>query len=584
MPRFDRILAQTRFTEHTVMALCGVVIGILGGLGALGFKLLIKIGQYLFYGPGHDLLEIAQGLPTYHKIIAPVVGGFIVGPIIYYLAREAKGHGVPEVMESIVIRGGVIRPRVVLIKALASATSIGSGGSVGREGPIVQIGSALASTFGQILKVSGERMRTFVGCGAAAGIAATFNAPIAGALFSLEIVLGDWGISRFTPIVISSVMATVVTRHFKGNFPTFEAPSYEMVSPLELGPYIILGLLVGLVGWIFIVVLYRSEDIFDASPLPEQIRPALGGLLVGSLGIFWPHVLGVGYESINLALDGQMVWGLMGALIIIKMLATSLTIGSGHSGGIFTPCLFMGAMTGGLFGYYVHSLFPAYTASSGAYALVAMGAMVAATTQAPITAIIIVFELTRSYTIILPLMTACIVANIVSVSLSRESIYTLKLARRGLSIVAGREVSVMKALRVNEVMTDRMRTFYEGTPLSTLLDEALSSPYSYFPVVDGNGHMTGIFSLQDLRMVLMEDMATLGPLVVARDIATTDGLITVTPEDDLDLVFQKFGQKNIEEIPVVSPEEPSRVIAMVRRKDVIEAYNKEILRRTATQA
>jgi CIC family chloride channel protein len=294
--------------------------------------------------------------------------------------------------------------------------------------------------------------------------------------------------------------------------------------------------------------------------------------------------LGVGYESINLALDGQMVWGLMGALIIIKMLATSLTIGSGHSGGIFTPCLFMGAMTGGLFGHFVHSLFPAYTASSGAYSLVAMGAMVAATTQAPITAIIIVFEMTGSYAIILPLMTACIVANIVSVSLSRESIYTLKLARRGLSIVAGREVSVMAALRVNEVMTDRMRTFYEGTPLPTLLDEALSSPYSYFPVVNGKGDMTGIFSLQDLRMVLMEDVAALGSLIVAKDIATTDGLITVTPEDDLDSVFKKFGQKNIEEIPVVSPEEPSRVIAMIRRKDVIEAYNKEILRRTATQA
>jgi CIC family chloride channel protein len=270
----------------------------------------------------------------------------------------------------------------------------------------------------------------------------------------------------------------------------------------------------------------------------------------------------------------------MATLIVIKLLATSVTIGAGHSGGIFTPSLFMGAMTGGFFGYILHSLFPAYTASSGAYALVAMAAMVAAATHAPITAIIIVFELTGSYTIILPLMSACITATIVSASLSRESIYTLKLARRGLSIVAGREVSVMKSLHVKEVMTDRMRTFYEGTPLPVLLDEALNSPFSYFPIVDGKGLMTGIFSLQDLRMVLMEDLSALGPLVVAKDIATTDGLITVTPDDDLDLVFQKFGQKNIEEIPVVDPHEPRRVLGMVRRKDVIEAYNKEILRRT----
>ena len=584
MPRFDRLLARTRLTDQTVMVLCGLVIGVLGGLGALGFKLLIRVSQRLFYGPGHDLLEIAQGLPTSHKLLAPVIGGFIVGPIIYYIAREAKGHGVPEVMEAIVIRGGVIRPRVVLIKALASATSIGSGGSVGREGPIVQIGSALASTLGQILKVSGERMRTFVGCGAAAGIAATFNAPIAGALFSLEIILGDFGISQFTPIIIASVMATVVTRYFKGNFPTFDAPAYEMVSPLELIPYIVLGLLVGLVGWLFIVVIYKFEDLFDASPIPEQVRPALGGLLVGAIALFWPHILGVGYESINRVLDGELLWGLMGILILMKMLATSITIGSGHSGGIFTPSLFMGAMTGGFFGYHIHNLFPAYTASSGAYALVAMGAMVAAATQAPITAIIIVFELTGSYAIILPLMVACIIANIVSTSLSRESIYTLKLARRGLSIAGGREVSVMKALRVSEVMTDRMRTFHQGTPLPTLVAEALNSPYSYFPVVDGKGQMTGIFSLQDLRIVLMEDMATLGPLIVAKDIATTEELITVTPEDDLDMVFQKFGQKNIEEIPVVSPEDSTQLLGMVRRKDVIEAYNKEIIRRSAVQA
>jgi CIC family chloride channel protein len=302
--------------------------------------------------------------------------------------------------------------------------------------------------------------------------------------------------------------------------------------------------------------------------------------MIGAIGLFWPHIFGVGYESINKALHGELVWSLMGVLILIKLAATAMTIGSGHSGGIFTPSLFMGAMTGGFFGYHLHSLFPAYTASSGAYALVAMGAMVAATTHAPITAIIIVFELTGSYSIILPLMSACIISTIVSSSLSRESIYTLKLARRGLSIVAGREVSVMKSLHVREVMTERMRTFYEGTPLTALMDEALSSPYSYFPIVDGKGDMTGIFSLQDLRMLMMEDVSHLGPLVVAKDISTVDGIITVTPDDDLDVVFQKFGQKNIEEIPVVKPENPSRVVGMVRRKDVIEAYNKEILRRS----
>ena len=583
MPRFDRFLTRTQLTEHTVMVLCGVVIGILGGLGAVGFRFLIRLFQRLFFGPGLNLLEFVWALPWYHKLLAPAIGGAVVGPIIYFFAREAKGHGVPEVMEAVVMRGGVIRPRVVGVKALVSALTIGCGGSVGREGPIVQIGSAIGSTLGQLLKVSGERMRTFVGCGAAAGIAATFNAPIAGAMFSVEIILGDFALARFSPIVISSVVATVVSRHFLGDFPALQAPPYRLVHAFELLPYLILGLAAGLVAYLFIYLLYRCEDLFDASPLPEAARPAIGGLLIGAIALAFPHIYGVGYETITLSLREQAPFLLLLTLVFIKMLATSLTIGSGQSGGIFAPSLFIGAMTGGAVGTLVHRLFPSITATSGAYALVGMGAVVAATTHAPITAIIIVFEMTGSYTIILPLMVACIIATIVTTSLSRESIYTLKIARRGLSIVAGREVSVMKALRVNEVMTDRMHTFYEGTPLSTLLEEALNSPCSYFPVVDGKGDMTGIFSLQDLRMVLMEDVAALGPLIVARDIATTDGLITVTPEDDLDSVFKKFGQKNIEEIPVVSPEEPSRVIAMVRRKDVIEAYNKEILRRTATQ-
>ncbi len=583
MLRFDRLLARAQFTEHTVMVLCGLVIGVLGGLGAVGFRFLIRFFQRVFFGPGLNLLEIAGALPWYHKLLVPALGGALVGPIIYYFAREAKGHGVPEVMEAVVIRGGVIRPRVVGVKALASALTIACGGSVGREGPIVQIGSAMGSTLGQMLKVSGERMRTLVGCGAAAGIAATFNAPIAGALFSMEIILGNFGLASFSPIVISSVIATVISRHFLGDFPAFQVPPYQFVHPFELLPYFLLGVAAGLVARLFIYLLYRCADLFDASPLPEVARPALGGLLIGAIALAFPHIYGIGYETITLSLREQAPFLLLLTLVFIKLLATSLTIGSGQSGGIFAPSLFIGAMTGGAVGTLVHRLFPSITATSGAYALVGMGAVVAATTHAPITAIIIVFEMTGSYTIILPLMTACIIATIVTTSLSRESIYTMKLARRGLSIVAGREVSVMKALRVSEVMTDRMRTFHQGTPLPTLVTEALNSPFSYFPVVDGKGKMTGIFSLQDLRVSLMEDLTTLGPLIVAEDIATTDGLITVTPEDDLDMVFQKFGQKNIEEIPVVSPEDSTRLMGMVRRKDVIEAYNKEIIRRSAAR-
>jgi CIC family chloride channel protein len=452
---------------------------------------------------------------------------------------------------------------------------------VGREGPIVQIGSALGSTLGQLLKVSGERLRTFVGCGAAAGLAATFNAPIAGALFSVEVILGDFGLARFSPIVISSVMATVVSRHFLGDFPAFEVPPYHFVHPFELLPYLLLGLAAGLVARLFIILLYRCEDIFDNSPLPGVVRPALGGLLIGTIALAFPHIYGVGYETINMALRGLAVPLLLLALVFIKVLATSLTLGSGQSGGIFAPSLFIGAMTGGVVGTAAHTLFPTLTATPGAYALVGMGAVVAATTHAPISAIIIVFELTDSYTVILPLMISCIIATIVSTALNPESIYTLKLARRGLKIKAGLEESVLMSLRVREVMNDRVQLLPENMPVDALLSTALTSPYSHFPLVDERGLMTGIISHQDLRLAVTYQDDLRG-LLVARDLGTTEGLLTVFPDDDLYTVFQRFAEKRIDEIPVVDPEEPRRVVGMVSHKEVLAAYNRDLLRRSAT--
>ncbi|MDA2916409.1 chloride channel protein [Nitrospinae bacterium AH_259_B05_G02_I21] len=509
------------------------------------------------------------------------MGGAIVGPIIYFLAREAKGTGVPVVMEAVVIRGGAIRPRVVMVKALVSALTIGSGGSVGREGPIVHIGSALGSALGQMLKVSGERLRTFVGCGAAAGIAATFNAPIAGALFSVEVILGDFGLARFSPIVISSVVATVISRYFLGDFPAFRVPLYRFVHAFELLPYLLLGVAAGLVGRLFIFLLYRCEDLFEASPLPEAVRPALGGLLIGTIALAFPHIYGVGYETINLSLREQVPYLLLLSLVFFKMLATAIAIGSGQSGGIFAPSLFIGAMTGGAVGAVAHSLFPALTATSGAYALVGMGAVVAATTHAPITAIIILFELTGSYTIILPLMVSCITAILISAAINKESVYTLRLARRGLSIRAGLEETVLKTLRVRDVMSDRFQCLPEDMPLEDLVTTALRSPYSYFPLVDDKGLMTGIISHQDLRMAMMYHYEQKA-LLVAKDVATTEGILTVFPHDDLATVFEMSALKRIDELPVVEPDNPRKVVGMVNHKDVLAAYNRELLRRSVT--
>ena len=324
-----RIHDGFRQTEQIYMVLVAVVIGLLGGLCAVGFREFIQIVNRIAWHEGPYSLGHIAGLPWWWKVLAPAVGGLIVGFIIYFFAREAKGHGVPEVMEAVALRGGRIRPRVVIAKLLASGISIGSGGSVGREGPIVQIGSALGSTIGQWLKVDERRLRTLVGCGAAAGIAGTFNAPVAGALFAVEIILGDFGVAQFSPIVISSVAATVVSQHFLGDFPAFEVPAYSLVHASELFAYAALGILAALVALAFIRVLYGMEDVFDRIRVFSPAKTLVGGALIGFIGIGLPHVFGVGYEAINEALNGNLMWQFMLLLVVAKIIAVAITIGSG---------------------------------------------------------------------------------------------------------------------------------------------------------------------------------------------------------------------------------------------------------------
>ena len=346
------------------MIIAAIIIGVLAGFAAIGIRLLIReISDLSFSGDG-TLLENIMSTPWYWVLIIPTIGGLIVGPIIYFFAPEAKGHGVPEVMQAILLKGGSIRPRVALIKAIASSITIGTGGSVGREGPIIQIGSSLGSMVGQFLRVPSKRLKTLVGCGAAAGIAAAFNAPIAGALFAVEIILMDFAIAQFSPIVIASVMATVVSHSFEGKFAAFIVPQYELVAPQEIGFYFVLGALAGFASFAFIKALYYSESIWDDKiKIPEYIKPAIGGLQIGLIALVFPQIMGVGYDTINQALYGNMFWYFALALVFVKILATSLTLGSGGSGGIFAPSLFMGAMLGYFFGYVVHAAFPEVTAS-----------------------------------------------------------------------------------------------------------------------------------------------------------------------------------------------------------------------------
>jgi CIC family chloride channel protein len=579
-------------TGHLFMVLVAMACGLAGALGAVVFRFMIRLVQAAFFegmagieglfeegvlAEAQDPLEAARALEWYWRLVIPAAGGLIVGPLIYFFAREAKGHGVPEVMAAVALRGGVIRPRVVGVKALASAISIGSGGSVGREGPIVQIASALGSTIGQILKVPASQLRTIVGCGAAAGVSATFNAPIAGALFAAEVVVGNFAVAQLSPIVISSVVATVVSRFFLGNHPAFVVPGYELVSPFELIPYMGVGFVAGFVALAFMLMLYATEDLFEKIRMPEYLKACLGGLCVGAIGIALPNVFGVGYSTITSALNSELPAMTLGLLLMAKIVATSVTIGSGGSGGIFAPSLFLGATAGGFFGSFIHQWFPDATASSGAYALVTMGAVVAAATHAPITAIIMIFELTQTINIIPPLMAACVVSTLVATFLQRDSIYTMKLRRQGIDLLEEENANVLKGIFVHDVIDRAPEVLPDGANFASVVERVLGSDHTEFFVQNARGELCGVIHLRELTRMLV-DQELLRELVVASDLMNPT-LPTVTEDEDLDLVMQLLSQGDREEIAVVDPINPHRLTGSVHKRDVIHAYNREIMRR-----
>jgi CIC family chloride channel protein len=590
--RLSRWLDRHQPPETVMLMGTALLVGLGAGLGAVVFRWLIQAVHDLSFGGLGQLLPF---LGDYVLIVAPILGGLIVGPLIYFFAREAKGHGVPEVMEAVALRGGRIRPIVVVIKSLASSICIGSGGSAGREGPIVQIGSALGSTLGQLLHMSDERIRNLVACGAAGGIAATFNAPIAGVLFALEIILGEFSVRYFSTVVISAVTASVVGRIAFGDVPAFSVPAYQLVSPVGLIFYTLLGVLAAFVAVSFTRILYLFEDAFDAwKKFPEYVKPAVGGLLLGISGLIFLNVnsslglevpgepvafFGVGYEAMEWALIGKGTVLLLLFLTAFKLLATSLTIGSGGSGGVFAPSLFIGSMFGGAFGIIVHNIFPTVTATPGAFALVGMAAVFAGAARAPITSVLILFEMTDDYRLILPLMLATVVSTILSEHLDKESIYTLKLSRRGIRLERGRDIDVMQGVLVGEAMTTDVDTVDANMDLRELDLIFRETHHHGFPVLDQDSQLFGIVTLQDLARA-REKGALDGHLV--RDIAVRS-VLTVYPDEPMWAALKRLGTRDVGRLPVVDRQNPHRLLGLIRRSDIIRAYRVGINRRLDLQ-
>jgi CIC family chloride channel protein len=540
------------------------VVGFCGALCSIAFRLLTGATHKVLTGnPAPHLAESFAHLSPWQRVAVPAVGGLVAGAILQFGMRWSGQVTTTDYMEAVVLGDGKISTRRSLVKCLSALFSIASGGSIGREGPLVQLSSLVASGVGRLQKWSAPRLRLLVGCGAAAGIASAYNAPIAGALFVAEIVLGSLAMEIFGPLVFSSVIATLTVRAFLGGNPLYEIPPFRLNGNWEIVPYLLLGLLAGLIAPWFIRLLRLSERLAARMVAPVYLKMGLGGLVVGVIAVFHPEVCGNGYSAVNAILKGEWLWQTLAVILVLKILATSATFGSGAVGGVFTPTLFVGASLGFLFGG-VARFFPGHLViNSSAFALVGMGAFLAGTTHAPIMAIIMIFELTLDYQIILPLMLACVVAYYASVSIEKRSIYAEALKRKG----AGDYRLQLAELHVRDLMKPNPLSVEPTARFAEIGEKFIASAVNYLYVID-HGRFVGAVALHDIKRYL--NSPDLAALVIAEDIARVP-FPTVPPGASLAEALDRFAHHDGERLPVVGNSGEGELLGSISKTDVILA-------------
>ncbi len=490
------------------MPVLAVVVGLAAGLGADVFRSMIELFTTAATGYADHAAHPGAANPRlpalgpWFVVAAPVLAGLLYGPLVHRFAPEARGGGVPEVMLAVARHGGRIRPRVIVVKALAGSLCIGGGGSVGRDGPIVQVGAAMGSSLAQWLRLDEERVKLLVACGAAGGIAATFNAPLAGVFFAMELVLRRWTAESFGVVVLSSVTASVIGRGLLGDAPflTLETVALDRLVAYPL--FAVLGVLAGVLGVGFIRAVYGVETLCDRLWRgPEWLRPAVGGIPLGLLLLALPQMYGVGYSVLGAAVGGGYGIAFLLVLLVGKVLATSLTIGIGGSGGVFAPTLFCGAMLGAAVGQGLDLLAPGATGPAAAYALVGMAAVFAGAARAPITAVVVVFELTGEYALILPLMLAVVLASAVAGAITQDTVYTAKLRRRGIDIDEPADAALRRR-PVSDLAVPSAPPVTVGTALRDVAASLAASGQPCVPVVDREGAYAGLLAASTLMTAL----------------------------------------------------------------------------------
>ncbi len=573
----DYLLVQLNLNQDIPFLFVAVIVGLLTGYVAVVFHDAIRTVSSMSFTDLRSVFKTIH-IAEYWTFMVPFIsafGGLLVGLYNAFVVKARPGHGLASVIKAVAQNDGIIERKLWFHKSVTSVLSIGTGGGGGREAPIVQVGAAIGSTVAQMLRFSPNKTRTLLGCGAAAGLAAVFNAPIAGVMFAIEVLLGDFSVKTFSPIVVAAVIGTVMSRSYLGSSPTFSVPEYSLVSNTELLFYFFLGVLAGLSAVMFIKIYYSIEEWFQRIEkrwkIPVWAMPALGGLMSGLICMWLPELYGFSYEAINHAVRGNEGWHNMIGIYFLKPVVAALTVGSGGSGGMFAPAMKMGAMLGGMFGKIVHTLFPTITATSGAYALVGMGALTAGIMRAPLTVILILFEVTGSYEIVLPIMFAAVTSSLIARLTYRHSMETYVLEKEGVRVGYGIALSVAEHISIARVTKTDFVTFTISESAVNMIDTFFNTPESSFLVTDTDGQFSGIIGLDEMRMLLKsESLAGL----IAEDIVKKN-VPVLYDSTKLDEALKLFEITDFDMLPVLD-ENNNVLLGVVRQEEAFAYYRKQL--------
>jgi CIC family chloride channel protein len=564
-----------RLSEEALHLVLAGVVGILAGLANWIYFLSNQLVQLLLMGQTGDLLEAASQMEIWRRLLVPTAGGLAAGLALYWGLRLLRSPGLTNLLEVVVAGNGRLSLRSGMVNAVSSLLSISTGASIGREGLIIQISSTAASKIGQIAKWPPYRLRLLVACGAAAGLAAGCNAPIAGAVFAAQIVLGNFSMTMFAPLVVSSVVAAIISRTLFGMRQLYHAPSYDFTRLSELPWFILLGILSGVLGALFLKAMRAGQNQVNRWPIPIYVRLAFAGLVVGAIGIYYPQVWGNGYETANRLLGEthpqiQFVFWLLAA----KFVATAVNIGAGTVGGVFTPTLFLGASLGSLFGAVIHQSQMGSSLPTGAFALVGMGSLLAATTHSPLLAILMIFELSLNYSVMPPLMLACVVSTLVARRLHRDSIYTEPLRRKGVELEReSPNIGAATELTVGDIMQAPVPPVRESMRLAEIADRFLTSTNNFLPVIDAKDRLVGIIALHDLKEWLSSGHELAA--VIAYDVMRPPPHC-LTPSQKLSDVLPDLLRSELRNVPVVNTLADQHLVGSVARAEALGRLSEAI--------